>query len=842
MKKNKCYLFSFLIVFLVLTLVLIITGSTPFGNNSIVVSDFRDQYITFINYFKTIFYGNNNFLYTFSGTLGTNMLNLSAYYLISIFNLTTIFVSSKYMYTFLTLIVLVKLSLSSTTFMYYLNKKNGFKKINYLFAISYGLMSYNMAFYFHIMWLDAIILLPLVILGIEKIFKNEGSSLYIFALGLTIMSNYYIGVIVCLFSVIYFIYYYISNYNRFDKIKVIKKYIIGSLLGGMLSFIIILPVFFALVTSKAVVSDTNVIVPTIYNSLEILGKLINSPFAANQIWHGGPNIFAGTLMTILFVYSFFNKKISKRQKIINFVTILFLFLTFRIHLLDLMFHGLNEPNCFDFRHAFIFTFMMLIISYQCLENFDFDAKFNKIYLIIFILFLFLATSFNYFEGIRSLFLIYSLFITIIIFKNLKKFDFKKIFILVIIDLTINAVNTMGTTIFLESKNSNVLKNQNYITTNENVLKKLNDYDDSFYRLEHDYHFGNSINDSMMFGYNGISHFDSTSNIRVEQFLEKLGFRRLLSRIYYGSGSTKLVDSLLGIKYILSYNDQFKDYEKLIDDEINVYKNPYYIGFAYKIKSLNDLEFNENIFENLNKIVKNNTNVLDDIYTKVNYETVFNNVSKQDNKYVKDSDSGDITYIIDVTSTDNIYMYFPDNLLREGFKTARIFVNDQEIGTYFDKYNYGVIDLGSYEIGEKISVKMEFLKDCLIFDNVYIYYENNDLLKQAINDLKINNEVEKISSSNLKINVDLEEESLILLTIPYEEGFEVKVNGELVQSEVVYNSLIAIKVPKGSSTIQIDYCPKGLTSGALVSGFALVTTIIYLYVEKRKLKQYEKISE
>ena len=36
MKKNKCYLFSFLIVFLVLTLVLIITGSTPFGNNSIV--------------------------------------------------------------------------------------------------------------------------------------------------------------------------------------------------------------------------------------------------------------------------------------------------------------------------------------------------------------------------------------------------------------------------------------------------------------------------------------------------------------------------------------------------------------------------------------------------------------------------------------------------------------------------------------------------------------------------------------------------------------------------------------------------------------------------------------
>ena len=227
MKKNKCYLFSFLIAFLVLTLVLIITGSTPFGNNSIVVSDFRDQYITFINYFKTIFYGNNNFLYTFSGTLGTNMLNLSAYYLISIFNLTTIFVSSKYMYTFLTLIVLVKLSLSSTTFMYYLNKKNGFKKINYLFAISYGLMSYNMAFYFHIMWLDAIILLPLVILGIEKIFKNEGSSLYIFALGLTIMSNYYIGVIVCLFSVIYFIYYYISNYNRFDKIKVIKKYIIG---------------------------------------------------------------------------------------------------------------------------------------------------------------------------------------------------------------------------------------------------------------------------------------------------------------------------------------------------------------------------------------------------------------------------------------------------------------------------------------------------------------------------------------------------------------------------------------------------------------------------------------
>ena len=67
-----------------------------------------------------------------------------------------------------------------------------------IFSLCYGLMGYNICFQMNIMWMDGMMLLPLVALGIEEVIVNEKYKLYMIALFMVIVSNYYIGYMICI--------------------------------------------------------------------------------------------------------------------------------------------------------------------------------------------------------------------------------------------------------------------------------------------------------------------------------------------------------------------------------------------------------------------------------------------------------------------------------------------------------------------------------------------------------------------------------------------------------------------------------------------------------------------
>lgn len=847
MKKNKNCLISFAITFFILVFVLIILNVYPFGDRTLIVSDLRDQYISFIDYLKSCVFDNNNLFYTFSGSLGMNMYPLMAYYLTSFFNILTLFVKTSDMHLILTMIILVKISLSSLTFCYFLNKKKGINKINILFSLCYGLMSYNIAFYFHIMWLDAIIFMPLLILGIENIFNNKGSRLYIISLILIILSNYYIGVIACLFSVIYFIYYFVLNRKAlYDQKCIIKKYVFSSLVSGISCAILLLPVFFSLFNGKAVINDTNIITPTIYNIGEILSKAISSGFDVNQIWHGAPNIFAGTLITLLVILYFINNKIPKKKKLIHLGVLIFLLLTFRIHPLDLLFHGLTEPNCFDFRHAFIFTFFMLIIAYDSYENLNVISN-RKIFSILLILLFsslfIIVLRYSWYEGLRGLFLLYSLVMSAIILYYLNKKSYSNIFkpliILVIFDLIVNVTNIMANIVIYDGQRINNKVYRDYVLENKNVLEKLTKYDDSFYRLEKDYFNYNSINDSMLFKYNGISHFDSTTNVKTEMFLENLGFRRLMSRSYYGSGSTKAIDSLLGIKYILSKNDNFKDYSKVLEGNINVFKNNNYLGFGYAVENINKINFTNNPFENINEIYKSITGVNKDIYKKADYQINYHKVINKNNNYHYLENDSYIEFKVNISENNNLYMIFNDNLIRSDFKKAKIYINDVYYADYFDKYEYGMMDLGKFTISDEVSIKIVAEGDSLEYENVYLYYEDENVFSEMYDILSREQlYLEKENSAHLKGKISVDSETLVLLTIPYDEGFKIKVDGQEIEYKEAFDALISFRVSEGNHIIEIIYCPKGFKVGAIISLLTGMVIVGYLILERKGSKKDE----
>ena len=83
-KRIVCYLLAFFIPVFMMLVLSMIYGFYPFGKTSVLVADMRYQFVDYYGYLKSIFFGNNDFAYTFSKTFGGDMLGFSSYYLNSL--------------------------------------------------------------------------------------------------------------------------------------------------------------------------------------------------------------------------------------------------------------------------------------------------------------------------------------------------------------------------------------------------------------------------------------------------------------------------------------------------------------------------------------------------------------------------------------------------------------------------------------------------------------------------------------------------------------------------------------------------------------------------------------
>ena len=142
--------------------------------------------------------------------------------------------------------IYLRIGLSGLTMAIYLNNQKNKKDIWVItFSVIFALMGFLSGYYYNFMWIDSIIMLPLILLGIDKLVNDKKVFLYIFSLTLGIIFNYYIGVMLCIFSLIYFIYKIFSE-EDISYIPVIKRFIISSLVVGLLSLFILIPTYYSL--------------------------------------------------------------------------------------------------------------------------------------------------------------------------------------------------------------------------------------------------------------------------------------------------------------------------------------------------------------------------------------------------------------------------------------------------------------------------------------------------------------------------------------------------------------------------------------------------------------------
>ena len=835
MRKLIFYLCSFFIPVISLLLVYLSIGIYPFGELSLLTIDMYNQYVSFFSYLKTILLGNNDIFYTFSKNLGGDMIGILAYYLMSPLNAILLFFPMKYLTEAILFLSLLKTGLAGLTMTCFLNSKK-VSPYSMLFSIAYALMGYMLVYQQNIMWLDGVILLPLVVMGINRIFENRSFLFYSFFLGLSLVTNYYIGYMICIFSVIYALMKVIGSCNgKSECFRFTANFILGSLLGGGLSAFLLIPTAFSLSGGKAEFNPDFFTFDPNFAWPDFISKFIIGSTNANQIITGFPNVYVGSFVLSGLVFFFLQGNIPFRRKIaylFGFVTIL---ASFYYNGLNLIWHGLNTPAWFPYRYSFVFVFLAVIVAHEAFQA-SLEKSITVIQLLvigtvwILIGFYMSNRSYDYITDFNAKITYVSLFISALLlftFSHAKPIIKRHVFMLMLafsfFELTFNSHETLKQQAYAPRAEftGNVEKVQ---PLTEAILEE----DESFYRMAKDFQFNR--NDPMLYGYSGLSHYSSNEKIFVKDFLGNIGFRNNGNWAYYGKGNTLTVDSLLAVKYMIASETERSNYTSLKrDDNVTVYQNPYALPIGMMVKNQTEnLDLAQvNPFEMQNKLVGSivSESAGDVLKQSDRVSIELENVRQGPHEYgtvyekIDGSKDAFVTYTIDAQQDAPYYAFFPSAY----WIPTELYVNDVWTATYFNEYNYNIVPLGDYAQGEEITVTFKINNEKVIVLDELFYYEDLEVVKHNFEDLSSNSfQVDEHTSSSFSGTVEsVVGKETLLFTIPYDEAWQIKVDGERKAGKMAFQTFLAIDLEPGEHTVELKYVPKGWPAGMVITSVSIL---------------------
>lgn len=211
---NAYVIMAGVLSFIGIILAYITMNMFPFGDHTVLIIDMHHQYVTFFTLLRDKLLGFENLLYSDSLGLGAGFIPLWAYYLASPFNLITLLFPRDMITEALLVITVLKITSAGVTFSLFARhkfKRNDFSIV--IGGVAFSMMSFFIGHSWNLMWLDPIILLPLIALGLEKLLKEGKPALYCITLAMALICNYYTGYMVCIFMVIYFFAFIISEKN-----------------------------------------------------------------------------------------------------------------------------------------------------------------------------------------------------------------------------------------------------------------------------------------------------------------------------------------------------------------------------------------------------------------------------------------------------------------------------------------------------------------------------------------------------------------------------------------------------------------------------------------------------
>jgi len=852
-KRNSLWLYAaaFLIPCIILLLCFALLKIAPFGDNTVLLYDSDSQYLDFAAYLRTVFAGENDLFYSFSKNLGGEMVSLFVYYLLSPFSILFLLGTLETLPLVFTGVVVLKIGFCGLIFFHASTKRFGCKWQNLIFSTAYALMAYNTMYGWNIMWMDGVLILPLLALGLENLWQGKSSRLYVFSLAYGLLTNFYIGYMLCITSVLFSVALVAAQKIPLrERSRRFGKFVFASCIGGFSSAFAWLPTFLSMLGGRAEAVNTIFVWRRTYNILGLAGKLVAGSASEDQFTLGTPHIFCGILTIALVVAFFLHGKKATRHRMAALGVLVFLIGTSTIRGLDEIWHGFSPNNAFNFRYSFVISYVLLMIAQYAWAS---RREIPKL-------------TFGV-SGCLMLLMIAAL----VVMKRIMGLDFISpvglvISAAVVLISTICLLGTavprrmgsilialaclfeLGANYYLCMKTAEAQSPmlrygayQDYVQQMVPVVNAVKERETGLFRMEKT--FQRSRNDAMLLSYNGLTHFSSSQDKAVPRFLKKLGmttYQEVWSE--FGRDTTLAVDTFLGVKYVLSESDLPADKGYLLRDTVNgvgIYENPGALPVAM-VAQADILDVNsalENCFSLQNRLWQGVTGTQSECLLEAGEWTVTpDNLAQTEpgsNIYQKinPEEEASLTYTLTIAQDLPLYGYFSAPYVQH----ARLQINGEDSGSYFADDKWNAFRIGTFAPGETVTVSLIPDEQELLVDGAWFYYEDMAAVTAAAEAVRTNPvDIRRNTSSHLSGSYTIREGQLLLLTIPYDTGWKLTVDGQKMDYMPAADIFIAARVPQGTHTFELQYTPKGGVAGCALSiGAILVATAWVLSQRKKK---------
>ena len=837
-KKTGAFYFwaGFLIPTLFAGIGFILIGVWPTGDGTVLIIDSLHQYLPFYTDFHEKLRTGGSLLYSFSAGLGYNFWATYAYYLASPLNFLIALVPKANVCDFMDLMILLKIGLCGGTFSWYMHHRNTRAfALPVAFGTMFALSNFMIGYYFNLMWLDSVAMLPLICCGIEKICgigsdrrlsDTSRGSLYGLALCYGIWCNYYIGFMLCIFAVLYFLVCLIIA-GRCRPIRFVTRVLrFGwySLLGGGIGAVVLLPAYRALTISESMQSNQFPRKLEFYDSfLDMMMthfagiKPIN--IANTQV---GLNAYCGVSVLILVLLFVLDRSIPIRERASRIALAAFLLLSFSLRPLNYIWHGFHQQNGLPNRFAFIYIAVVLTMSFDSFRNLKKTSVWKVLCAgvipVITALVLFISGYGLDYEDKPYPAYVYLItigllcgYLMLLLVIRLTKISRRTAAVVLTV---VCCVEAGAGSVYGIICNDSVTRSI-YLADQKSYKELMAQIGDTgWYRSEVDAQRMRNV--TLFCGGNSVVMFNSTMQQSVTQFCDAIGMEARTNKNGY-NGVTKLMNDVFGIRYVLSANGDGSTLygfpQILSDSNLTVYKNEDALPLGFLV--------NDSI---------------------LSWDTTYGTPIEVQEAFVSLATGHDAIYTldryVDLVDGEKVEIYIPEGKqvyvsLPNRVKEFRVTTPEysKTYSTYTDHlYCIQACD-GSNDASVTATVNNGSAAKAVI-------YTCPDALEKEVRDELARTPLENISAKGRRLSgtIQADRSGELLITIPYDRNWKCLVDGKQVQADCIGQALMGIPLTEGSHEIVLTYMPDGMGMGAAVSLLCGVWMLISCMMERKRRKK------
>ncbi len=796
------YIFSFLIPVGIAFLAFFNIRIYPGSVNTLLIYDMRNELLPTYGYLSDPGPGYDSLLHTMSGSLGYDFLGRIAHAL-SFFDIVYKFVPVELIPDAIYFVTLLKIGLCGLCMSVFLTSRHGKDagRVWIIFLSScYALMSYIFIFTSWPLWMDLVMLFPLLALSLERIIAGKKNPFFILLLALGLISDYHIAYMTIIALTLYFFF-------RLAEEGVLLKecigrtvtYIIHGIISAGLCSFMLFPIASDLRLGKmssSYAADSSLVF--IKNTpLDVLKSFIPGSYTSLGN-NASPNVFCGSLVILLaLIWLIYGKK-EIRGRMAGAVVVLIYFASFIFGPLDRFWHGFRDPVGFSVRYSFTLVFFIICFAVRAVTVLRRSG---------------LKISGGLRVSVTSILLLFSA-----------------------AEIYINGSYILARL----SVEFGYANKSEYSRYNEFMTELIgiadNDSDGEYYRLYKDFHY--TLYDGALYGYDGLLLSDSNINPGLVSYLNSIGIGAAPQR-NDECGITPPTASLFDFRYFISSSADCDLYEKIGEYNYHyLYKNKYSLPliFGTSFDPNGDLrEFSDDPFENINIIYSDFLGEETGVFVKQECRISYPAEDEYRSEYT--AGAADLYFTPDDEGIFWLYSGFNivdprlyEDIDEYGSFSAHVYadvsLNDEVVG-YFRDSNYSYAnEIGILEPAEEVKVSLETSYSEL--GNTYIYRYDEDALEKASEALNGNGfDITYIGDKGITAEGEMSEEGYVYISLPYDPGYTIYVDGKKTDHTLYRDMFLLVEMSEGKHEISIGFIPRGLRTGIVTSLIFLVIMLIYM---------------